>query len=52
MEGYLPDEDLSILLQIPDDELYPDDEHPGKWDATPPWTFNSSAVALSTSSLA
>ena len=46
-EGYLPGEDLSVLLQIPDDELYFDPEHLGELGATPPWRFNSSAFAAS-----
>ncbi|KAF9644646.1 hypothetical protein BDM02DRAFT_3121550 [Thelephora ganbajun] len=47
-EGYLLGEDLSILLQIPDDELYFNVEDLNELDATPPWPFNSLVAAIST----
>jgi len=43
-EDYLPDEDLSGLGQIPDDELYLDLEDLAEPGASPPWPFQSSPL--------
>jgi len=47
LEDYLPDEDLSGLRQIPNDELYLDLEDLAEPDAPPPWPFKSSPFIIS-----
>jgi len=44
LEDYLPDEDLSGLSQIPNDELYLDLEDLAETGAPPPWPFKSSPL--------
>jgi len=50
-ESFLPSEDLTSLLQMPDDELYLNPEYLDGPATTPPWPFNSLAVPPSTSLL-